>query len=702
MAAFCLPKKETAAFIEALQNGTIDPEKLMDMSSAERHELFDKIVGPDNAREVNAQFEAKMLLKDQKKGLISWASKIAGLTDTTRSDIVAKISKLDRVLQPAEEKEFLADLAAKKLGVTVSADEAKGIFDLSQVAEAKRATMMADISNVDNRIAYGRALMDLQDEVEKLKPGHMSWSDRLIDVLNIPKSALTSVLHLSAPFVQGWGMMTTQRAWQGFGQMFRYFASEENYKNLNAYIISHPDWPLARDGKLGITKLGDKLSMREEAIQSTLVEAANKWLSDKTGVPNLVRASGRAFTGYLNYVRFNRFTDLLNAARANGEDVRVGSPVVRDLAKVVNDFTGRGAIGKDDVYASVTPALNAAFFSPRKISATMEMFDPIRYLNPAISPTARIAAVRQLSGSLIATGAVLGLAKAMGANVSWDPRSSDFAKIDINGEKLDMTGGNSIYLRLLARLATNQEVTANGKLIQLGQGYKPTTRADLALHYIRGKLSPIASAIADSLYGTDPVGRPFSVTQEMRDKLMPITMQSFLNYAQNDAGNTAAIIPALSAIFGVGLESPLPPLVKSGRNVWGEPGSFGPQAGDPVDQQFKTLGYTPGYPPETIRGVKLTDGEYDDYVRLSGRLAHMRLESLVEDLDWNARPGGQRLELMKHQIDVARKFAQSAIMMKEQGGSHDIMALATAAKLARMNATPDQLRSGEFAQPGAQ
>jgi hypothetical protein len=571
MAAFCLPEKEVNAFLKALQDGTIAPEKLIDMTSEERRSLFEKIVGPDNAREINSQFEAKMLLKDQQRGMITWAKKVAGITEAQRADIVSKINKLDRVLQPDEEKDFLADLAAKKLGVTVTADEAKDIFNLSQVAEQRRATMLQDINNADNRIAYGRAVLDLTEKIESLKPNHMSLTDRLIDILNIPKSALTSILHFSAPFVQGWGMLSTHQWYEGFGQMFRHFADEENYKNLNAYIISHPDYALAKDGKLGLTKLGDKLSAREEAIQSTLVEKANQWLTDRTGVPNLVRASSRAFTGYLNYVRFNRFAELLNAARLSGEDVRAGSSVVRDLAKVVNDFTGRGAIGKDDVYASVAPALNAGFFSPRKMSATMEMFNPVRYLNPSISPTARRAAMRQLLGSLMATGAVLAIARAVGADVNFDPRSSNFAKIGIGKEKLDMTGGNSAYVRLLARIATNQEITQSGKLIELGKGYKPTTRADLVLRFTRGKLSPVASTLADFLYGSDPVGRPFSVTEEMRDKLVPITIGDFINFAQYDPHNTAAIVPSLAAIFGVGLETELPPLAKTHRDVWGEP-----------------------------------------------------------------------------------------------------------------------------------
>lgn len=594
MATWCLPRNLSSAFLDALKSGQIDPAKLMDMASAERRTFFEGIVGKDHAQEVNASFESKMLLKDQQRGYVTWAKKIAGITEQTRADIVSRINKLDRVLDPDEEKDFLADLAAKKLGVSVTADEAKGIFDLSQRAEAARAAMETQRAQPsyetpglqdamksgtgDPGIAYGRAVQDLTDRIESLKPTHMTTWDHVWDILNIPKSALTSVLHFSAPFVQGWGMLGTKQWGQGFGQMIQYFRDEENYRNLNAYISSHPDYPFAVDGKLGLTKLGDKLSAREEAIQSTLVEKASEWLAEKAtpvtqaligkDAPNVVRASSRAFTGYLNFVRFSRFSELLTAARNAGEDIRPGTQSVRDLATVVNNFTGRGALGKGDEYAQVSPALNAMFFSPRKISATIQMFNPYEYAR--LTPTARMGAMRQLTGTLIATGSVLALARAVGATVNWDPRSSDFAKVQIGGEKLDMTGGNSSYVRLWGRILSGQEITSRGKLIDLGQGYKPTTRADLVLQFTRGKLSPVASALADALYGKDPVGRPFSIEQEAQDKLLPITVNDYIHYAQNDPHNTIAILPSLAAIFGVGLESPLPPIARTNRNVWGQ------------------------------------------------------------------------------------------------------------------------------------
>lgn len=685
MAGYCLPKALTTRFLEALRNKEINPQELRRMSSEERRELFSKFVGSDHALEVNTLFEKKLLLKDQQRAMINWANEVLGNNPAAKRDIVSKVNNMKNVLTPATEKAFLADLAKKKLGAEVTADEAKQIFDLSQKARQAKQLVQQDINNVDNRIAYGNSVLDLSDKIDSFKPDNRSFQTKLIDAANIPKSMLTSVLHFSAPFVQGWGMMSTARAWEGFGQMFRYFADEANYRNLQAYIISHPDYDLAKAGKLGITDLSDRLTAREEAIQSTLVEKANQYLTDKTGVPNLVRASSRAFTGYLNYVRFNRFTDLLNAARNLGEDVGPKTQLVKDLAKVVNDFTGRGHIGFNDSYKNVAPALNAVFFSPRKISATMEMFNPYTYMK--LSPLARKAALRQLSGSLVATGAVLALAKAMGASVDIDPRSANFAKIQIGDTKLDMTGGNAIYLRLLGRLVSNQEVTSKGKTINLGEGYKPTTRADLIAQYIRDKLSPTVSAVASALYGTDPVGRPYPNVDAVADEFTPIFLGSMVKFFHDDPNNTAAILPAMSSMFGVGLETPLPPLSRSGLNVWGEDVGFfhHPDKTD-LDGELLKAGYTPKFPPQTINGVKLTDDQYHDYIRVSGLAAKQALTNLVGTSQWQSMPVQYRQQFAKTIQRASQTQAAAAIMNR----SPDILTQSIKNKLDKIKGTASQ------------
>jgi hypothetical protein len=168
MAAFCLPQQDAAKFLAALKDGTINPEKLMDMSSEERRGFFEGIIGKENAPDVNALFESKMLLKDQQRGLVSWAKKVAGLNKKAKASLIDKISKLDRVLQPEDDKTFLADLAAQKLGTTVTADEARNIMDLARKAQAAKEAPTDNLFGVSDEQLL--AASDLRHYISSLKP----------------------------------------------------------------------------------------------------------------------------------------------------------------------------------------------------------------------------------------------------------------------------------------------------------------------------------------------------------------------------------------------------------------------------------------------------------------------------------------------------------------------------------------------------
>lgn len=702
--AWCLPPQFANAFVKALRDGELAPDKLIAMSSAERREAFAKYVGEENAHEVNAQFESKLLLQDQKRGLVSWAKKVSGISEPARRDILTQIEKMDCVLQPEDEQSFLEDLAAKKLGISVTAEEARNIFDMSQRAERIRQEIVAQGEGDYNKgwtaqsgTDYGNARLALLDYMNSLKPGHTTFAKGMFVVLNLPREALTSILHWSAPFVQLWGSIGTKAWWSGLGKMFQYFASEAEYQNMEGYIIGHPDYPLAVDGKLGLTKISDKLTAGEEGLQAHLLGDGAQWLSDRTGVPNLIRGWQRSFVGVINYVRFRRFTEMLDAARLNGEDVSAGSKVVSDMAKVVNNFTGRGTeidLGVHTITVSpgAATAMNALFFAPRKFIATVEMFNPITYAK--LSPTARLEAVKQLSGALIATGSILTLAKFAGADVNLDPRSSDFLKINVGGEKFDVTGGNASYTRLWARMVSGQSVTSSGKVLDLDSGNQHgLTRAEVLSNYARGKLAPVAAFIADALYGKDPTGQAFSVTNEVRSKLIPIAINDWIEMLQNNPGDTAAFLPALTALLGVGMESPLPPMSQSGRDVWGDkmPGLGGPPkdwATDPVNQETKRLNFVPSMPSMAIRGQKLTADQYDQFAQLSGKLAHTRLEQMVASPGWEQIPAGIRVKAMKGAISTSRRIAETTIMMQSQGSVNDILAKANAAKMATLGVTP--------------
>jgi hypothetical protein len=113
--AFCIPRATAATFLNAVRSGQVDIAALMHVSSEDRMTVFEPIFGKDLAHEVNAEYEKKLLLVDQQAGLVRWAQNVAGLTPKQRLDYIEQIKKLNRVLDPVDQKSFLADLAAQRV-----------------------------------------------------------------------------------------------------------------------------------------------------------------------------------------------------------------------------------------------------------------------------------------------------------------------------------------------------------------------------------------------------------------------------------------------------------------------------------------------------------------------------------------------------------------------------------------------------------
>jgi hypothetical protein len=152
------------------------------------------------------------------------------------------------------------------------------------------------------------------------------------------------------------------------------------------------------------------------------------------------------------------------------------------------------------------------------------------------------------AGTTIAT-----LAAMAGADVSIDPRSSDFGKIKIGNTRVDLWGGFQQYIRLAAQLTTGQTVSSSsGRVTNLGQGYKPTTRLDVLLNAVESKTAPVLSFAIDLLKGQDYQGKPINVPVDAAQRFIPMIAGDVWDIAQSNPD----LLP-LSAlgVFGAGLQT---------------------------------------------------------------------------------------------------------------------------------------------------
>lgn len=134
---FCLIKESADKFLAKLRSGDINPEKMNNMSSEERRKFFEGFMDAESAKQTNVLFEKTLLLKNTERGMIRWAEKLSGVTTNQREQILRKIKsnkeeRLRRTFSPEDDEVFLNEIVDQRLGIGVSEEESKAIFELSK------------------------------------------------------------------------------------------------------------------------------------------------------------------------------------------------------------------------------------------------------------------------------------------------------------------------------------------------------------------------------------------------------------------------------------------------------------------------------------------------------------------------------------------------------------------------------------------
>lgn len=401
------------------------------------------------------------------------------------------------------------------------------------------------------------------------RAGGPGAKDKILSYLNIPRSLMAS-MDLSAPFRQGLVVATRHPTifTRNFGKMVKAFGSENVYQAILQDIHSRPTFPMMAEAKLAFTELGKDLGAREERFASDPAEHIPI-------VGHGIRASGRAYTGFLDKTRADVFDHLIGRAQAQGINVQ-DPKFLRSLGTYINSATGRGDLGH---FNEAAKALNTFFFSPRLLASRLNFLNPAYYAR--LDPFARKEALRsaiQLAGTM---SAVLALASQVkGVKVVSDPRNPDWGKIKIGNTRIDIAGGFQQPLRLFAQLATGTAISSTtGKSMNLTTtGFGKPTRLDLLLRFFEGKESPWASAVTDYLRNSNQVGQKFSLKQEALQHVTPLIMQDATDLYNAKHGGMNGILAAFAGYaveapgFGLQTYGPKPP---SGGRTPKQHGYFG-------------------------------------------------------------------------------------------------------------------------------
>lgn len=546
--AFCLPKYAADALIKSLPE---DLSKLTDISSEERRKFFSDIVGEENAKQTNALFESKLILKDQQQGIINWVKKVTGMTEESKRDLISKVNRLTEVLQPADKKAFLEDLAAHKLGMGVSIEEAGKIADLAKKAEDAKANKGTD------RLAYGKAVVDFHNYVNelKLKSEKTSFMDKLkhpgqtITRLAGQSKAINASLDDSAIFRQGWKTLFTHpgkwgvAALKSFSNIARSLGGEAVMDEVNAEIVSRPTYDLMKKAKL------DVFGTIEEAYPTALPEKIPLF-------GRLYKASEVGFTGFVHRLRADIFDKYIEIAKDAGVDINSKEELV-SIGKMVNSLTGRSDLGRLEPVAG---AVNNVFFSPRFMKSHFDVLTA-HQLQKGVTPFVRKQAAVNLVKIIIGQAAIMAIANAIQpGSAETDPRSSDFGKIKIGSTRFDVSGGSASMVTLAARLITMSSKNATTHAITpINSGkYGATTGKDVVYNFFENKLSPASGIVRDLLQGKDYYGNKPTFVKEAGSLITPLPIKNIYQTSQSkDSANLMLVI--MADALGIGANTYSPP-----------------------------------------------------------------------------------------------------------------------------------------------
>jgi hypothetical protein len=547
--AVCLPQLNAKELLRSLREGKIIPERLMEMSSEERRTFFSNIVG-ENAKDVNALFESKLLLKDQKRGLVTWAKQLTGIKESIRTDLLSKIERLNIILDAKDQKAFYEDLASKRLNADVTFEEAKKIVDgTKEISAAKDA--IPDNSPVASkeRLNYGIKFVLFQDYIKELKGKgkfmpFKEWIKSPSAMYNTISGSTKSILSaLDNSFFgrQGIKVLYTKptiwmsaflKSWRDIGKEL---AGKDAMIPIKADTYSRPN---ALNGNYARMRLDVGIT-GEEAFPSALPEKIPL-------LGKLFKASESAFNGAAIRMRADLADKLITVAEKQGIDF-TDKIQARGVGDMINSLTGRGRINLTEGQGSF---VNNTFFSIKFLKGNFDILTMHRLGFGIEKGSAR---------SFVRKQAALNLAKIVGITAAifytaekLNPGSTtkNPGFITVGKTRFDITGGLSSIAMLGYKMYTK---TMNQ--LEHKTKYGQQTALDVFEQFFEGKLSPVAGVIRDFWRGQTFQGTKPTIGNELQNIITPLPIQTF----QDLQNPNAAPMFGSMILDGLGISTYTPP-----------------------------------------------------------------------------------------------------------------------------------------------
>lgn len=318
-----------------------------------------------------------------------------------------------------------------------------------------------------------------------------------------------------------------------FGKAMKAFFSNNTAEQIDNSIRQNPKHFLRERAGLELQEIGGPRGAREEVFMSNALDRI-------PGLREVVRASERHFTSYLNMIRTAAFDDFLvkfpNATRDE----------LQAWAQWINVTSGRGKLAQTGTAARI---LSTVFFAPK--FAVSRVQTPFVALKNLKRPRVRREIAKDIAatGSLVAT--TLALAKMGGLEVGTDYRDSDFGAVIVGNTRFDIFAGFRQPIKLIVRLGVKATDEAGFTGKDLKEVEKEFDFIDAFGRFVSYKLAPSVTLGNEILTGRTIVGEETTPSETAIRAIMPIVIEDiFEAYKDQGVGKAAAVAPF--SLLGVG------------------------------------------------------------------------------------------------------------------------------------------------------
>ena len=330
------------------------------------------------------------------------------------------------------------------------------------------------------------------------------------------------------------------------------FFSQDKADLLNLAMTEHPLYLRMLDLGVEFTSFGQGRTKLEETYQSGIIRkipafreliASDRNAKVKAALAPLglakevLDASERIMVTHLNLLRFSVMEKFL-------ADPGLSDQALKLAARYVNEATGRGTLK-----ASTIKLLNNILFAPRFTASRIQL--PITTARMLGHPGLRLQAAKQFAGMLGLGTVVLGLGATAGLDVGQDPDDSDFGKLVFGNSRYDLYGGNQQLPSLITRIIRGGLDVRGAIDDAKARGVDPFK---LIANFSWYKAAPLTSGTIELLGGKTLFGEEASITEAMKDRLVPLWIQDVLDAMERDGWGAFGKV-GIPAFFGVGVST---------------------------------------------------------------------------------------------------------------------------------------------------